>query len=104
MESPVPKMETPVRVGGDKMGFWNIFKKKRKTYGNGIVIEYSTEPPHFRDAVADEFGIIDACGQCKFCGDIRSTQPTCTKYGVKYNGAIGYLTKTVCDDFRNVLF
>lgn len=104
MEPLISEVETSVKFGGETMGFWNKLKKQRKTYSNGVVIEYSTEPPHFRDASADEFGIVDACGQCKFCGDIRSKQPTCTKYGVKYNGAVGCLTKTVCDDFRNVLF
>lgn len=86
------------------MRFLDLFKKKhQKIYSDGVVIEYKIEPPHFREPIADEFGEADICGSCKFCGDIRSEQPVCTKYGVKYQG-IGCLTKTVCDDFKSVLF
>lgn len=86
------------------MGLFELFKKKKsKVYADGVVIEYETLPPNFREPVPDELGIRDTCGSCKFCGNIRSTRPICTKYGVEYEG-IGCLDRTVCDDFRNVLF
>lgn len=86
------------------MSLFDLFKKKqRKVYSDGVVIECEIKPPHFRESTANEFGIADDCGSCKFCGNIRSKRPVCTKYGVQYQG-IGCLTKTVCDDFKNVLF
>lgn len=86
------------------MGFFDLFKKKyRIVYEDGVVIEYKTLPPNFRETVPDEIGIRDTCGSCKFCGNIRSARPICTKYDVQYVG-IGCLDKTVCDDFHNVLF
>lgn len=97
-------MKMSAEQGGNEMSFFDLFKKKqRKTYSDGVLIEYEIEPPHFRTPIADEFGIADACGSCKFCGNIRSEWPVCTKYGVRYHG-IGCLAKTVCDDFENVLF
>jgi len=84
------------------MGFFNMFKKQRKVYEDGVVIEYETLPPNFREPIPNEIGQRDTCGICRFCGDIRKIQPKCTKYGVRYQG-IGCLDKTVCDDFGSVL-
>lgn len=97
-------MEKAVGQEGYEMGFFNLFKKtQRKIYSDGVVIEYKIEPPNFREPTADEFGEVDICGSCKFCGDIRSKRPVCAKYGVHYEG-LGCLTKAVCDDFKSVLF
>ena len=89
------------------MGLFDLFKgkKKRKVYGGGVVIEYETTPPNFRDKDApDEFGLTNTCGACKFVENITSTRPDCKKYGVCYEG-IGCLDKTVCDDFvRKITF
>lgn len=88
------------------MGFFDIFKskKKRKVYSDGVKIEYDVTPPNFRDKDApDEFGLSKSCATCKYHGNITSTRPNCTKYGVVYEG-IGCLDKTVCDDYINLLF
>jgi len=60
-------------------------------------------PPNFRAAFSDSLGMRNSCGTCTHCGDIRSTQPVCTKYDVKYRD-IGCLDRTVCDDYNNILF
>lgn len=97
-------METALEQEGYEVGFFDLFRKKqRKVYSDGVVIEYKIEPPHFREPTADEFGIADVCGSCKFCDYIHKEWPVCTKYGVRYHG-IGCLAKTVCDDFKNVIF
>lgn len=86
------------------MGLFDNFKRKqRKVYDDGVVIEYETLPPNFREPVPDEIGIRDTCGTCKFCENMRSRKPNCSKYGVQYQG-IGCLDKTVCDDFKSALF
>lgn len=85
------------------MGFFNMFRKKqRKVYGDGVVIEFETLPPNFRESMPNEIGQTDTCGVCQFCADFRSARPTCSKYGVRYQG-IGCLAKTICDDFKSVL-
>lgn len=88
------------------MGLFDSFKRKkqRMVFSDGVVIEYETMPPNFREKAApDGIHLVDTCGICKFCGNIRSTKPNCTKYGVQYQG-VGCLDKTVCDDFKNELF
>lgn len=83
------------------MGFFDLFKKEqRKVYDDGVVIRYEMLPPNFRESVPDEIGIRDTCGSCKYCDNIRTV---CTKHSVRYEG-VGCLDKTVCDDFKNVLF
>lgn len=84
------------------MGLFDMFKKKQRKVYNGVVIEYETLPPNFRESIPNEIGQTDTCGVCQFCSDIRSTRPTCSKYGIRYQG-IGCLDKTVCDSFRSVL-
>ena len=87
------------------MGFFDLFKKKqRMVFDDGVVIEYVTTPPNFREkGLPDGISMVETCGCCKFHGNITSIRPCCTKYGVQYEG-IGCLDKTVCDDFKNVLF
>lgn len=85
------------------MGLFGFFRRrKRLEYDDGVVIEYTTEPPYFRDATADEIGLPQDCGSCKFCGYADKKRPICQKYGVKYYG-VGCLTKTVCNDFEDKL-
>ncbi len=86
------------------MGLFDFFKSKhRLVYDNGaVVIEYDTAPPNFRDSEPDEIGLYSECGGCKFCKNIRTTQPVCEKYGVTFKGN-GCLTKTVCDDYKELL-
>ena len=87
------------------MGLFDLFKskKQRKSYDDGVEIEYETTPPNFRDKDApNEFGITDTCGACKHIGDMTSMRPNCKKYGVQYEG-IGCLDKTVCDDFERAV-
>ena len=76
--------------------------KYRKEYYDGAVIEYDALPPNFRPAVANELGMVDTCGSCKFLGNMRSEYPVCTKYPVRYHGT-GCLAKTICDDFKDAL-
>lgn len=85
------------------MGLFDFLKKKQRiVYDDGVVIEYETLPPNFRNAAPpDEFGMEQTCGSCKFHGNIRSAYPTCTQYGVQFHG-VGCLTKTVCDDFKSI--
>lgn len=72
-------------------------------FDDGVGIGYETEPPNFRPAFSDELGMRNACGTCKHCSNIGSEEPVCVKHGVKYKGR-GCLDKTVCDDYKNVLF
>lgn len=87
------------------MGFFDLFKKKqRMVFDDGVVIEYKITPPNFRKkGPPNEIGMVDTCGSCKYHGNITSTRPNCTKYGVQYEG-VGCLDKTICDDYKNVLF
>lgn len=90
------------------MKFCDLFSDSHRLvydngYDGGIVIEYETEPPHFREALTDGISMTQDCGSCKFCGNMRSERPLCTKYGVHYQG-IGCLSKTVCDDFQSSFF
>lgn len=72
-------------------------------YRDGVVIEYATVPPNFRDAVSNAIGIKDACGTCSYCRGMREVRPSCGKYHVVFEG-FGCLTKTVCNDYRCLLF
>ena len=72
-------------------------------FEDGAVIGYASKPPNFKKAFFDETGMRHSCGTCTHCGDSRSEEVVCKKYGVKYKGH-GCLDKTVCDDYNSILF
>ena len=67
--------------------FRTVSENISMVFDDGVVIEFETTPPNFREkGPPNEIGMVETCGSCKFNGNITSTRPCCTKYGVQYEG------------------